>query len=441
LKDFFPTPAPLRSVKSNRTLIPKPELDLYRGEADDIANISNRIKILVKAIKANGFYPARFKDSITKLENTDDTELIAVDFADDIRDLGGIDKMFHYKPIAQFEQVAKGLYAQQQNLIQEIYEITGISDIMRNISKEETATATRQKGKFGSLRLQQRQSALNNYIKSIYTIATELVCELFDIDALKEITSMALPTNQELADFQTKQQTVQSQFQSAMQAYQQQMQQAQAQGRQLQIQAPQQPQVAPEVLKYFSNPTWEKLKEYIEDSRLRSYLLDVETNYSVWETDLETQKSRTELFTTITDTIQKASPIIAATPELADIYMKLISFTIDGFKVSRSLKNGIEDALLEIVENIKKKQAQPPQQQPDAQMLLAQAEMKKAEAEGIVAKARMQEAQVKAMQAQAELQLEQAKVNIDTQAKQADIQLKAQKNQIEAAKPLFPQTI
>jgi hypothetical protein len=114
---------------------------------------------------------------------------------------------------------------QQQNLIQNIYEITGISDLMRSVSNtNETATASLQKGKFGSLRLQQRQEALNNYIKDVYKICAHIICEMYSAQTLQKITEIKLPDDIQKAEFE-----------NTMQMRQELIKAAKAKGKQIQM--------------------------------------------------------------------------------------------------------------------------------------------------------------------------------------------------------------
>ncbi|GHT71291.1 hypothetical protein AGMMS49950_07650 [Endomicrobiia bacterium] len=272
LKGFFPTPEPLRSIHSNLTMIPTPELDLYIREARDMSIGAARIANLVNKIRARAFYAAMNADKLDKLNSAGDDEYIAIDDMDGITQVGGMQNFFAHDPIEIKQQVAQGLYLQQDNLLQEIYEITGISDIQHNISPQETATATLAKGRFGSLRLRSRQKRINDYIKGVYSIAAEIICERFTIETLKEITSMELPHSQDKMQYQLSMQMQDVQ-------YNQMVNDAQMQG----VQSPQPPPVDKVQAKFFERPSWEEVKEFLENDRLRSYMMDMETTFNVWE--------------------------------------------------------------------------------------------------------------------------------------------------------------
>jgi hypothetical protein len=343
LTGFFPTPEPLRSIKSNKDLTPIPEFSIYEREACDLSECAARISKLVGAIKARAVYPARFKDQVDSLNTSNDNEFVAVDVGSEINEAGGMAGVFMYEPIEEKQRVAIGLYEQQKNLVQNIYEITGISDIMRNVSAlGETATATAAKGKFGSLRLLSRQNQVNFYMKEIFKIITELVCELYTIETLIDVTSIKLPTQLEKINYKIS-------------------------------------GIGDE--KFFKKPSWEDIKSYIENNRLRSFLLDIETSYTIFENDAETRAQRIELFSVFSKAVGEILPVVTAAPELAEVYAKLISFMVDGFKVGCSLKASIEEAFAAILEKIKAQSTAKRQGVESPEMITAKAETLKAQAQ------------------------------------------------------------
>ncbi|MCL2389195.1 MAG: hypothetical protein FWC85_02290 [Elusimicrobia bacterium] len=407
LTGFYPTPEPLRSIRSNKDLTPIPEFSIYEREASDLSECAHRISRLVNSIKARALYPARFKNQIDTLNSSQDSEFVAVDVGNEISELGGISKVFMYEPIEDKQRVAIGLYEQQRNLVQNIYEITGISDIMRNASPvRETATATSARGKFGSLRLEVRQNQINFYIKEIYKIITELVCELYTAKTLADITSVKLPTQAEKANYKL------------------------SGGAANPLLAPEQ---AESLENFFSKPAWEDIKRYVEDNRLRSFLLDIETSYTIFENDIETRRARMELFTTFSGAVSEAIGVVSNMPELAQVYVKLISFMIDGFKVSRNIKSSIEEAFSEVLEKIKseahaKALAEANQNTP---------EMITAKAETVRAEAQLQRALNDAKSSQMRLALQKAKVIDDIQQNAEDNKLNVKEHNLKTAKTIL----
>ena len=79
-------------------------------------------------------------------------------------------------------------------MIETIYEITGISDIMRGQSaSRETATAQRIKGQFGAMRLVNRQRTIEKFLDKIMQLKAELLVENLEPSLLEKMTAVAIP--------------------------------------------------------------------------------------------------------------------------------------------------------------------------------------------------------------------------------------------------------
>ena len=87
--------------------------------------------------------------------------------------------------IANLKTGTTGERGRRQDLVNAIYEITGVSDIMRGSSNSnETATAVVKKTNFGTLRNQDRQNDMQRFIAEIFKIKAEIICEHFSKDKL-----------------------------------------------------------------------------------------------------------------------------------------------------------------------------------------------------------------------------------------------------------------
>ena len=73
--------------------------------------------------------------------------------------------VFQQEDITPISTVLQGLYTQRQQILETIYEVTGISDLIRgNTKASETATAQQLKARFGSMRMRSRQEEIESYI-------------------------------------------------------------------------------------------------------------------------------------------------------------------------------------------------------------------------------------------------------------------------------------
>jgi hypothetical protein len=77
--------------------------------------------------------------------------------------------------------VLKELYHQRDMLVQAIWEVMGIADVMRGVSNpNETLGAQELKANFGGNRLKKRQRAIQKWIRNAYKLKAEILAEHFD---------------------------------------------------------------------------------------------------------------------------------------------------------------------------------------------------------------------------------------------------------------------
>jgi len=189
---FFPCPEPLFGpVRTNDTLIPAPEFCIYQDQADELDRLTLRINRLIEALRRRGVYDAQFKGELAALALAEDNRFIPVDAYAALKDAGGLSGVFASEDIAPIAQVIASLYQQRQSLIQQIYEITGISDIVRGASDpRETATAQRIKGQYGSLRLRMRQDGVIRFVRDLVRMKAEIVAGHFEPSILSAMTGL-----------------------------------------------------------------------------------------------------------------------------------------------------------------------------------------------------------------------------------------------------------
>ena len=186
LEGFFPMPEPVYAVENNDTMVPTPEFCLWQDQADELDELSARIRKVTEAIKARGAYAGEEKEALTQILTADDNELIAVEDWITFADKGGIDGVISWVPIEQFAKVLQILEQQRAVKVQEIFELTGISDIARgSTDPRETAAAQQLKVQSGSRRLLTKQQAIQNHFRDLYRLKAEIIAEQFDSETLK----------------------------------------------------------------------------------------------------------------------------------------------------------------------------------------------------------------------------------------------------------------
>jgi hypothetical protein len=186
LSGFFPIPQPMLSIATSDSRIPRPFYDLYAKLAEDLETTSVRISNLTKQIKIRGAYNAASTD-IAGLLTADDQKMIPVDGVDMIN--GGLANHIWMVPIEIWMQALDKLLLAREQFKQSIYEIMGISDIMRGATKaSETATAQRIKGSMGVVRLQDLKTQAANFARDLMRLEAEIIAKNFDAETLSKMT-------------------------------------------------------------------------------------------------------------------------------------------------------------------------------------------------------------------------------------------------------------
>lgn len=192
LQGFFPMPKPIMATLTNNSIIPVPDYSEIRPMLDELDGITERMRKTMQAIKVSGCYDNSFSQ-LGNILNKDVTLVSINDFVK-LRENGGIAGVIDFMPIAQYIQSLEALAQRKAELVTQIYEVTGVSDIMRgNSDPNETATAVTKKTNFGTLRNQDRQNDMQRFITDLLKIKAEIICEQFAPETLANFVKNVNP--------------------------------------------------------------------------------------------------------------------------------------------------------------------------------------------------------------------------------------------------------
>lgn len=197
LSGFFPCPKPIMSTLSNDGIVPVPDYVEIKSLLDELDGVNSRMRLTMQALKVSGCYDSSFPELANILDK--DVTLIALNDFDKLKDAGGINGIIDFAPIEQYVNTLQVLAERRKVLIDSIYEVTGVSDIMRGSSNaQETATAVIKKTNFGTLRNQDRQNDMQRFLKDLLRIKAEIICEQFSPDTLAMFVAEEYGQNPEL---------------------------------------------------------------------------------------------------------------------------------------------------------------------------------------------------------------------------------------------------
>lgn len=411
LRDFFPCPMPAYGTKTTSSLIPKPDYLLYQDQANEVDLLTRRIGLMVDALKVRGIYAGDEKTSVGLLMSAKDNQLVPVNSWAVLADKGGLAKIIEWFPIDMVATVLQGCIETRRQIIEDVYQITGISDIVRGASDPgETATAQQIKTQWGGLRIRDRQAELQRLARDVIRIKGEIIAERFGQDTLAKMSGVNLMTEAEKAAAQ--QQVALAQQQHAMAA-----QQAQAMGQE----PPPAPEPDPETAAMLQKPSWEQVIGLLRADPLRRFLIDIETDSTIAADEAAEKERRTEFITAVSGFIAQAAPVIQTAPELTEMMGQMLTFGVRGFHAGRELEDVIERGMQKLAERA----SQPPPPPPVDPSIEAKAQVDAAKAERD-AQLAAEKAQADQAMAQTELQADMQKAQADHEYRMAELQAKAQ---------------
>lgn len=192
ISGFFPFPKPVFATLANEGVIPVPDYVQIKCLLDELDGVNARMQLVQQALKVSGAYDGSFPELANILNK--DVTLVEISDFDKLRDKGGISGIMEFAPIGQYVTTLQALAERRKMLLEAVFEITGVSDIMRGTSlPNETATAVTKKTNFGTLRNQERQNDFQRFVTDILKIKAELICEQMPAPKLAEFGGQIEP--------------------------------------------------------------------------------------------------------------------------------------------------------------------------------------------------------------------------------------------------------
>jgi hypothetical protein len=387
LQRFFPCPEPWYAVKCNDSRSPIPLYTLYQDQAAELDRITSRIYALTEHLKWRGVYDASQDDNaqLQDLARAGDGEFLPVKSWSSFAEKGGLKGAIQEMDIAIIAGVVVSLQQERQMLVQQIYEVTGISDIIRgSTDPRETKGAQQLKAQFGSMRMQSLTKDKERFVKELYEIKAELIAEHYQPEILSEITQVELPTREQIA--------------MEVARLQEGIQQAQAVGQQID------PKLQGQMAKLQEAVTWDDVMDILRSDARRGYAVNVETDQSVLA-DAEAEKqARSEVVQTVIELLGNTMQAAQVNPGIIPLAKELTMFMLGAHKVGRSIEEAVEDAF----DGMQQAQSQP---QPDPEAEKLKMEMEKAK----------MEMQMDAEKGRVDLEMKKTELGLDQQRAQLDL--------------------
>ena len=448
LSRFYPCPRPAYGTRRRRSLVPIPDYVRYGNTLDQISELTTRVYDLLKEVRLKGFFPAggdigqAVETAIA--DQSSASILIPVPAAAFMGAAGG--QMVQWLPLSEIATAIQGLLQARGQLIQDFYEVSGISDIMRGATDAgETLGAQQLKQHNGSIRVKDKVDELTRIAAETAQIAGEIMAEHFSQKSLMDMSQMQLRTKAEIKKSlneleKTADAELRALGEKAKQAMQgQQVPPEQAQQMQAQFQQEQQAIIAkyePQIKALGEEVSIDAVMQLLRDERTRGFVIEIETDSTVLTDDMAEKSSRAEFLSAFATASQAVVGLAQAGPAGAELGGALVKFALAPFRVGREMDAQI-DKFAEEAAAMAGQQgddgtaalAEAQGKLAEAEMQKAQAQMAKVEADTVLKQAegqrKMMEAQAKAQGDQGKLQLEMIKL----QQAATDGQIKGQEAQ------------
>lgn len=416
LANFFPISKPLNFMRKITTLIPTPLYEQYKSQAAELNELTRRLKAMIRALKVRGFYNSTV-EGIEKVLESEDNTLVPVENPS-MPDGTGVDKMIWIMPVDMLANTAMALNQQREQVKRVIYELTGISDILRGASvASETATAQQIKNQWGSLRLKKLQKEVQRFCRDNLRIMLEIAVTKFDVETIAQMTGLPFLTEEVKQKITQAQQMV--------------MQSAQQSGNE--------PEPLPDaVQKALQMPTWEEILGLLKNDKLRGYKVDIETNSTIDAEASQDKQDIAELLNALSQFLNGIAPLMEKGVMPFDIAKSML------LTISRRFTFGTE-----LEDSLQAMKAPEPQQEPpdpnaqlkiEAEKIAMQASTQKAQQDMAISKQEFeQKQQLMQMEmevAKQELAIKQAELAIQSAGLRLKAELQAQTHaqKMEAAK-------
>lgn len=357
LEDFWPCPRPLYATITNDSLVPVPDYTLYQDQANELDVLADRIKGLIDALKVRGVYDASTPELARLFTEGDNNSLIPIKNFSAFAEKQGLRGSIDLVDITPIANALNNAYQAMGQVKQQIYDITGISDIIRGASNaNETATAQQIKGQYATLRLKVFQDDVAMFASEILKIKAQIICQHFQPETILKIGGA-----ENLSDTDK--------------------------------------QMIPQAL------------ELIKNNATRTFRIEVATDSMLYADEQQEKADRIEFMTATSGFVEKAVQAAQVAPQLVPLMMDLLKFGVTGFRVGRTLEGEFDNLADQMKQAQAKKDATPPQPpQPTPEMMKAQADQQIAQ----------QNAQIEQMKAQQAAQSDQMKMQLEAQRLEFD---------------------
>jgi hypothetical protein len=380
LKGFEPCPRPMLANVSTSNTVPRPDYYMIQDQYQELDNINNRVSMLVSACKVVGVYDQAAIGVQRMLTEGFDNQLIPVDNWAMFAEKGGLKGTIDWLPLETVVQALQQLNAAREVIKGQIYELTGIADIVRGATKaSETLGAQQIKAQFASVRIKKLQDEVARFAADLMRIKAELMVKHFAPEILLKKSNIMATGNDEW--------------------------------------------IGPALALLTTEEGFEWRITVNADTLAQA-------DYAMEKQD------RIEMLTTVSGYLEKSLPMMTQFPQSAALIVSIMKWAIAGFKNADEIEGMLDKELTALEQQAQQPKPPPP---PSPEQERAQAEMQKMQAEQQADQQKMQmemqqdqqKHDLEVQKLQMEMQLEQQRLQMELMAEKQRLALEMQQQQME----------
>lgn len=397
LEEFFPCPKPLYATLTTDSLVPTPDYCLYQDQAMDLDTLSDRIDGLIHALKVRGVYDAAIPELARLMTEGENNTLIPVKEWTAFAEKNGLEGAIDMLDILPIAQALIYSYKAFDNIKAQIYEITGISDIIRGATDpNETLGAQQLKGQYASMRLRSYQTEVGKFAADLIRLKAQVICNKFDPKTILLF-----------ADAGQMNQEDQQKIPQAMELL-----------------------LGERAMNPEAPPT----------KTMRRFSIEVSSDSLVFLDEKQEKEDRVEFLGAAAGFLKTAMEVAQAAPQLIPLIAEMLKFGISAFKAGRTIEGAFDAAAQQLVEASKQPKPDPEQAaaqaqiEADKQKHAAELQMREKEQQNQAAIEQHRnelEAQREQQKMQAEMQAAAAKAQFDYQLEQQRMALESERLQFD----------
>ena len=319
LEGFEPCPKPLFALTTTSNCVPTPDYYLLQDQYRELDDVNDRISMLHQACKVVGVYDKGADGVQRMLGEATNNQLIPVDNWAMFAEKGGIKGSIDWLPLDTVIQALQNLRQAREDIKGQIYELNGISDVVRGASKaSETLGAQQIKANFANIRIQRMQGAVAVFASEIFRIKAEILAKHFTPEIIIKMSGIEYTED--------------------------------AQDPELIAQA----------------------MELVKNEEEFEWRISVDADSMKMADYAQEKQERTEFVTSVATYLQSSATILQNAPEAAPLLLGMLKYATAGYSGSKDMESLIDRFTEQTEQNLKKQQAEPPKPDPEQQKVEAE---------------------------------------------------------------------